>query len=207
MQVELVADFPVTDAACKEATGQTLQEWFKRLDVQEDVAGKRRESVQWVYSTIGGTDFWWPTTICVEYERARKMVNKKDGRIEGYNICVTKTILAHVPIVYAAWTDQRKLSRWFGKGVQAQVSAGGAFDDGEGHTGEYLRVRENKDLRFSWTDAGAPDPSLVDLAFASKGVGKAGITLQHQRIQSRQQADGLRKAWGAALEALKCDLE
>jgi hypothetical protein len=46
----------------------------------------------------------------------------------------------------------------------------------------------------------------VDVAFAAKGS-KTGITLNHTRIQARDEADGLRAAWTAAFDRLKTALE
>ena len=209
MQVEYKSDFPVTDAACKKGTGKTLKEWFAELDAQPDLNQKRRDAVSWIYDTIKAksSDVWWPTTIWVEYERVHKVVNRKDGRAEGYNICSTKTIAATVADVYAAWTDAAALAQWFGKKVKADVADGGKWADGDGNSGEYLRVRANKDLRFTFNHADAEAPTLVDVTIADKAKGKTGLTLMHQRIQNRQEADGLRNAWSQAFDRLKQHLE
>ncbi|MCZ6816427.1 MAG: DUF4287 domain-containing protein, partial [Planctomycetota bacterium] len=106
MQVVFKADQPVTDAACKKATGKTLKQWFSQLDKRD--GAKRRESVNWLYEKQG-VDAWWATTVFVEYERSKGIVNKKDGRIEGFNICVTKTVAAPVKDAYRAWVDGKAL--------------------------------------------------------------------------------------------------
>lgn len=48
MLVELAADFPVTDAACKQATGRRLRDWFDELESRTEFHQKRREAVQWL---------------------------------------------------------------------------------------------------------------------------------------------------------------
>jgi uncharacterized protein YndB with AHSA1/START domain len=209
MHVEYKSDSPVTEAACRKATGKGLKEWFAGLDAKPELNQKRRDAVAWIYESIGtkSSDLWWPTTIWVEYERAHKTVNKKDGRAEGYNICSTKTIAAPVADVYAAWADAAALSQWFGVKVKADVTDGGKWTDGDGNSGEYLRVRGNKDLRFTFNHADAEAPTLVDVTIADKGKGKTGLTLMHQRIQNRPEADGLRNAWSEAFERLKQHLE
>ncbi len=206
MRVAFQPDQPVTDDACKTATGKTLQQWFAALDGRGGTEQSRRDAINWMYEQMG-KDAWWPTTTWVEYERAKGIVNKKDGRVEGYNICVTKTIAAPVAEVYQAWSDAKLLGKWFGAGTKAAVKDGGRFEDDGGHSGEYLRVRADKDLRFTWLDGKAEAATQVDVAFADKGKGKTGITLNHQRIQNRPEADGLRAAWGEALERLKGMLE
>lgn len=209
MQIDFVSDCPVTDAACFTTTGKTMKAWFAELDNRPDINRKRRDAIRWVYDEIGKSspDVWWPTTIWVEYERVHGIVNKKDGRAEGYNICVTKTIAASVEEVYAAWTTPKQLLKWFGAKAKSSAKDGGTFDDGDGSSGKFLRVRENKDLRFTWNHQSAEAETLVDVAFADKGKGKTGITLMHQRLQNRKDADGLRNAWGAAFDRLKAMLE
>ncbi len=209
MKVEYESDFPITEAACKQATGKGLKDWFAELDARPDLNQKRREAVSWIVESIGATsaDVWWATTIWVEYERARKVVNKKDGLAEGYNICSTKTIAAPVAEVYAAWTDAGALKKWFGSKVKVDVTDGGKWEDGDGNSGAYLRVRANKDLRFTFHCADAEAPTLVDVTIADKGKGKTGLTLMHQRIQNRKEADGLRTAWSHAFDGLKQYLE
>ncbi|MDA1230884.1 MAG: SRPBCC domain-containing protein [Planctomycetota bacterium] len=208
MKVQLTSDFPVTDAACRKATGKSLKEWYKAIDSQGDLKSKRREAIHWIYDETGrGKDVWWPTTIWVEYERVNGIVNKKDGRLEGFNPCITKSIAASVPVVFDAFVGESVAKMWFGKKARIKATDGGSFDDGDGHTGKYLRVRSNKDLRFTWIDPKAASETLVDVAIADKGKGKSGITLMHQRIQNRNEADGLRRAWSHAFEVLKGMLE
>lgn len=206
MQVEFTSDFPITDVACKKATGKTLQAWYGELDALVAKGTNRRDAIQWIHG-LANKDAWWSTTIWVEYERARKIVNKKDGRIEGYNICVTKTIADSPAQVFAAMSQPAALKKWFGDQVKASVKDQGTFEDAAGNRGEYLRIRPDKDLRFTWQNTHSAAPSQVDIALAAKGADKTAITLNHTRIQTRDEADGLRKAWGAAFDRLKSQLE
>jgi uncharacterized protein YndB with AHSA1/START domain len=193
MQVDLKPDFEVSGASCKSVTGKTFTEWSAALDAAAPAT--RRDAIQFLYDNA--KDAWWATTIWVECERANGKF-QKDGRIEGYNICVTKTIAQPIDKVYAAWT--KSPDAWFEDG--AKFEENGRIEDSLGNGGELLRVRPNKDLRFAWKTAGGNDGSQVDVMFADKG-GKTGITLNHGRIQTRAEADGLRKAWGEALDRLK----
>lgn len=206
MKVNYESEFAITDAACKKASGHSLKEWFGKLE-QKAEGKTRRDNIAWIYETMAPKDPWWSTTIWVEYERARNIVNKKDGRIEGYNICVTKTINAPLDSVYGAFTDSKLLAKWFGSGSKSCAEVGKTISDKDGNAGTFTRVRENKDLRFTWMGSESAAETLVDVAFADKGKGKTGITLNHNRIQTRAEADGLRVAWGAAFEKLKTLLE
>ena len=206
MKVDFKSDFPVTDAACKTATGRTLKDWFTALEARGETLS-RRDSINWMNGEMKAKDFWWSTTVWVEFERGRGIVNKKDGLIEGYNICVTKTINAGLKDVYSAFVKPTELVKWFGAGTTATVKDGGQFKDQDGNYGEFLRVRTDKDLRFTWKGQKSDSTTQVDIAFADKGKGKSGITLTHNRIQTRAEADGLRTAWGAAFDRLKAQLE
>jgi uncharacterized protein YndB with AHSA1/START domain len=206
MQVRFESEHPVTDAACRQATGKPLQTWFAALEEEGGSKLKRRDAINWLFEQTG-KDMWWSTTIWVEYERSRGIVNKKDGLIEGYNICVTKTISAPLNVVYSAFAQEASLGKWFGSHAKATVVDAGTFSDGSGNHGTYLRVRADKDLRFTWKNRESVSETLVDVMFAAKGKDKTGITLNHCRIQNREEADGLRAAWGMALNQLKDVLE
>lgn len=205
MNVEFQSDQPLTDAACQKATGKTIAQWLAAIANHCGEQRKRRDTIQWIYEQ-NNKDLWWSTTLWVEFERAQGML-QKDGLIEGYNICVTKTIQAPLPEVYRAFSEANVLSHWFGKKVQAKVEVGGDWIDDSQNHGEYLRVRPDKDLRFTWRGLKSPSTTQVDVAFASKGDNKTGITLTHNRIQNRDEADGLRSAWGLAFDRLKTFVE
>lgn len=193
------------DAHAKKDTGRTLKQWFEFLDKSDALKAGRREATNMLQAQ-GLKDEWWLVTIAVEYEATRGVV-EKDGRPRGYGICVTKTIDAPVKAVYAAWTDAKAMSRWFGRMNTFECKDGGRFESADGDCGVFKRVRADKDLRFTWENPRRAPMSLVDVAFAAKPKDKTGITLNHARIQSRPEADELRAAWGEALSALKEMLE
>lgn len=201
MKVTLQSDFPITGDACKAATGKTFIEWHAAMAAQ-GIAG-RRDTIQWLYNEMGrGSFIWWATTVWVEYESVNGIV-KKDGLAEGYTICVTKTIAASIDEIYSAWTQAGELP-WLGsKGAQE----GADYTDDGGNQGKWLRLRPGKDLRLSWKTAGVDTPTTVDIVITDPGKGKSLLTLTHSRIQTRDEADGMRNAWTAAFELLKKQLE
>lgn len=201
MKVTLQSDFDLTDAACLVATGRPMSDWFKIIEGMPELEGKRRETLAYLYDH-GQKNAWWPTTIWVEMQRA-KGVTLKDGRPDGYNICVTKSVAKPVAEVFGAFQNSL-VEKWFGDG--AQVESDGGIRDSVGNRGTAVRIRENKDLRYKWLTSGVEDETDVDITFVQTGP-KTGITLTHNRIQSRAEADGLRKAWGEALSRLKTLLE
>ncbi|MBK8974609.1 MAG: SRPBCC domain-containing protein [Planctomycetes bacterium] len=196
---------PLTDAACKKATGRSLKDWFAELDGLGGVAAGRRALVQHVYSETQKNE-WWATTIAVEFENARGAL-EKDGLPKGYAICSTKTITAPVSRVFAAFGDSADLDAWLGAGTRVVFEDGGSLDNGDGNRATFTRIRADKDLRLDWEAPGLAPGTKVEVLFADKGKGKTGVTLNHTRIQERRDADVLRAAWARALDALKAHVE
>jgi uncharacterized protein YndB with AHSA1/START domain len=205
MQSNIVTQYPMTDEAILEATGKTWETWFAELDTRGGPGQGRRAVGDYLFGECK-LDPWWSATLVVAYEDARGVV-EKDGRSKGYMICVTKTITAPLDRVYAAWASADELNHWFSSSNQAEVVDGGRYQSADGDTGTYKRVRPNKDLRMTWENPAYTPGTQVDVAFADKGKGKTGITITHDRIQTRAEADGLRAGWAAAMDALKQYLE
>lgn len=200
MKYKLASDQPVTNEAAKSATGKTLDQWFAVLDKMDGLKQGRRVINNHLYEQK--VDPWWCATIAVEYEKHHD-VRKKDGLFEGYFVCATKTIAAAPNEVYGAWSSGPELSKWFGAATKAEVKDGGTFESKDGDRGKFLRVRENKDIRMTFENEDLSAPTLVDVQFQDKGKGKTGLLVNHTRIQTRAEADGLRVAWAKALDQLK----
>lgn len=152
MNVELRPDSPLTDEACKSETGQTLSHWISAIEARPELKGQRRQTVNlWLYPEMG-KNIWWATTAWVEYERKNGIL-QKDGRIEGYNICVTKKIAAPLDKVFSAWTNGDVA--WFGDSPKLLEDK--SIQDAKGNKATALRVRDNKDLRYRWTPGAGGD--------------------------------------------------
>ncbi len=200
MKYNFKSERPVTNEGAKAATGRTLDQWFAELDEQVGLKqGRRAVSSHLVTQNV---DPWWCTTIAVEYEKHHQ-VRKKDGLYEGYFICSTKTIAATPDRVFSAWSDGSLLSKWFGDSTKAEVKDGGSYQNRDGDKGKFIRVRKNKDIRMTFENESLSAPSQVDVQFQDKGKGKTGLLVNHSRIQTRAEADGLRAAWAEALDQLK----
>ena len=205
MKYSAASEFPLTDEACREATGRTFSQWYEWIASNAGSKTGRRDLYVKLCHELKVPN-WWATTIAVEYERHRDL-KKKDGFYEGYGICATKTISAPAERLYGAWASAAELARWFGAGTQADVVDGGAYSNKDGDRGRFLRVRPGKDLRLSWENPALSSATLVDVVFSDKGGGKSNVMVNHTRIQTRPEADGLRAAWNEALEKLKKLLE
>lgn len=199
MKVVNQPDFEITSAACKAATGKTIEEWFADLDANGGETAGRRNNTQHIY--LQTKDAWWATTVVVEYERSKGQV-KKDGLVEGFTICVTKNINAPVAKVYSTWTDPAAFEALFGDNARQDVRDGGEIACDAGCKGVFTRIRHEKDLRFTWEHPGCSAPMTVDVQFQDV-KGKTLMNVMTSRIQTRGEADGLRNAWSDFLVQLK----
>ena len=203
MKIEYKASNEMSAAAIKAATGKTWDEWFSALDKFGGPEKGRKALNEFLFNK-NKVEAWWTGTIVVEYEKARK-VFEKDGRPKGYNICATKSVAAKPQQIFDAFTDAGKLNKWLGPGTKGEFKDGGSFSNADGNKGSIKKVNPGKGLRFTW-EGPKHDGEIVEVKIAPSGA-KCSVMINHDRIQTREAADGLRAAWGAALETLKAQLE
>lgn len=201
MQVINQADHTIDDATCKADTGKTLLEWFGELDAFDGLKKGRRESIMHMMTVAELKDVWWPTTIYVEYEKHHQVL-KKDGLCEGYTICCTKNISAPVAKTYQTWAEPKSFAEVFGDHATQELVEGGILTCDGGNKATFTRIRPDKDLRFTWVHPGCTAPMTVDVQFQDN-KGKTLMNVMTSRIQTREEADGLRNAWSEALSKLK----
>ena len=178
MKVKIASDHPLTDEACKAATGKTFPEWFAVIDGLGGPAIGRKPVNDHLYGELK-IDMWWIATINNLYE-AQKAVVEKDGRAKGFNICVTKTVAAPLDKLYNAWTDPALLAKWFGEGTKADVVDGGMYSNADGDKGTPTSA--------FWTEQGL-----------ALHVGESGSRGKHRRCRlyrQRQRQDLLARESG-----------
>jgi uncharacterized protein YndB with AHSA1/START domain len=204
MKVEHKADHAVSETSCKSATGKTLAEWFKALDKQGGVALGRRTLSKWIEHEHD-VEVWWAATITNEYEIARGDL-AKDGKPKGYSICPTKSIKASPKVCYAAFATAKALDAWFGPKHDVDMRDGGHWRNGDGNKATIRKVNAGKNIRMIAEDAGLTFPTPVEIKFTPNGA-NCTVMVAIERLQTRAEADGYRRAWGEALERLKATVE
>jgi uncharacterized protein YndB with AHSA1/START domain len=204
MKVSATPEFPMSAAEARARTGRDWDAWYALLDAAGGAAPGRRAITESL-ARDHALEPWWAQTIAVEYERARG-VHEKDGRPKGYFICVTKTIGAPAEAVFDAFSTQKGIGSWLGGGAEVDFKEGGRFSTADGNRGTFTKIARPKTLRFVWDDADPALASQVEVKLTPKGE-KTAFLLNHERIQTRALADGLRAAWGEAVDRLKRHLE
>lgn len=204
MKVERKADQEVSEDSARAATGKSLSEWFALIDAHGGPGLGRREIGQWLYAEMK-VDAWWSATINNEYELARG-VQDKDGKPRGYTICATKTIKADAVRCYAEFANAAAWDGWFGSGHMLDLRDGGSLRNADGNQASIKKVNAAKNLRLIWEDASLTLPTPVEIKFSPAGA-KTTVMVTIDRLQTRAEADGYRKAWGEALDRLKQRIE
>lgn len=184
MKIESNPKFPLTPEATREQTGKTPDEWFALVDSRLGRDPGRKAVGDFLFKEMK-LDTWWATTLVVGYEQARGIV-EKDGRPRGYAICATKSIAAAPERVFALIAS----AKWTGADTEIAVQ----------------KSTPAKLIRFALKGGGHPDGELVEIKL-TPAAGKSSIVLNHERIQDRGRADGLRDVWGAVLNEWKTSLE
>jgi uncharacterized protein YndB with AHSA1/START domain len=119
--------------------------------------------------------------------------------------------------VYAAWTNPKKIVKWFGpdagpvKSAHLDVRAGGSYaiefstEDGEQHhvSGIYREVEPNRKLVFTWAWRTMPErESLVTVLIKPVGDGSL-FTLLHEQFFDEPARDRHEHGWTGCLDKLE----
>jgi uncharacterized protein YndB with AHSA1/START domain len=204
MKIELRADRTVDDTNAKTETGRTLKQWFSEFDALGGPGKGRREIGNHLYETYK-LDPWWIATLNIEYEATRGL-KEKDGRAMGYTICATKSIKATPEACYAAFATPAALDSWFGQEHEIDFREGGQISNADGNRATIRKINPAKTIKLVWEQDNAASDTPVEVKFQPAGA-KTTVMITHDRLQTRAEADGLRRAWGEALDRLKAALE
>jgi uncharacterized protein YndB with AHSA1/START domain len=204
MKVERKADHAVSESSCKSATGKSLAEWFEALDRHGGVALGRRVLSKWMEHEHQ-VELWWATTITNEYEIARGDL-AKDGKPKGYSICPTKSIKASAKDCFDAFATDEALNQWFGPKNEIDLRDGGGWRNSDGKRATFRNINTGRNNRLIGEDEGLTGPTSVEIKFEGSGA-QCTVMVAIERLQTRAEADGYRRAWAEALEKLKAFVE
>jgi uncharacterized protein YndB with AHSA1/START domain len=204
MRVERKADHAVGESSCRSATGKSLAEWFKALDRHGGVVLGRRTLSKWIEHEHD-VESWWATTITNEYEIARGDL-ARDGKPKGYSICPTRSIKASPQACFAAFSTGKALNAWYGPKNDIDLREGGQWRNADGNRATFKKVNPGRNIRFVAEDDGLSWPTPVEIKFEGSGP-KCTVMVAIERLQTRAEADGYRRAWSEALDRLKAFVE
>ncbi|MGE0410048.1 MAG: SRPBCC domain-containing protein [Amphiplicatus sp.] len=121
-------------------------------------------------------------------------------------------------LVYAAWTEPRRIIAWWATKdavtlrAEADLRVGGRYrvafktPDGETHdvSGSYLEIISEEKLVFTWAWITTPERrSQVTLTFKSGEGDRTLLTLLHEKLFDETARDNHRTGWSEALDNLE----
>lgn len=173
----------ISSSAVKKATGRTWAEWLALLDQAGARKLPHREIAQLLARKHRLAD-WWSQMVTVGYEQARGL-RVKHQKADGFEISITKTIIAPVDRAFAAWKDPVLREQWLPRTP--------------------LTIRKatpHKSIRILWADE-----TSVGVNFWPKGPLKCSVVPQHGKLTTPEAAEKMKAYWTSKLEALRAFLE
>ena len=175
----------MSDAAIRDKTGKTWPEWREALDAWGAAEKPHDEIARYVHGELG-IDGWWAQGVTVGYERMigrRAVGQKSDGT---YAASASKTVAAGLDAHWAAWTDEAQRDQWLPAGTLATRTA-----------------QQGKSARFDDLTTG----DVVALWFTDKGAGKSSVSVQIEKLPSREAVDERKALWNERLTGLAAYLK
>jgi uncharacterized protein YndB with AHSA1/START domain len=166
-------------------TGRPYSSWFAALDEWGAIDRSHTEIAAWLMNAQG-VQGWWAQNITVEYERARGLREKGQGRDGFFTVNASKTVAVPVHELYAAFVDPHRREDWL-PGVQL---------------GERTATAP-KSARFDWGEGS----TRVVVGFEVKADAKSLVALQHERLPDAESAATMKAFWRERLSTLKTLLE
>jgi len=195
----------ISDEAVRAKTGKFWDQWFRILD-RWGATSKGRPATAKHLAERHGTGPWWSQMITARYERERGLRGKQE-RPRGHEIRVSRVIAAPARRVFECWLTPADLSEWFTSGARVNARVGGRYKNRDGDQGEFLAIRPDRRIRFTWENPGHATGTEVDVAIAARGRGKVTTTLTHSKLASRRDAEMMKEAWSWALDSLRSYVE
>jgi len=169
----------MSDASVKKATGC---EWHKWVTVLDEAGGKEmshHDLALHIHEKYHTPD-WWSQMVAVGYERIHGLRAHGQRRSGDWSVNKSKTVAVPLATLYTAFSNARRRARWL-PGVKLTIRTATA----------------NKSMRIRWED-GTP----IDVGFYPRGETKSQVTLDHQKLRTKEEADRLRLFWSERFEVL-----
>ncbi len=195
----------ISDEAVRAKTGKSWDQWFRILD-RWGAASKGHPATAKHLAERHGVGPWWSQMITVRFERERGLRGQHE-RASGYEVSVSRVIAAPARRVFECWLAPADLSAWFTSGARVEARVGGRYRNRDRDQGEFLAIRPNRRIRFTWENPRHAPGTEVEVAIAGRGRGKVTTTLTHSKLASLRDAEMMKEAWSWALDSLRSYVE
>jgi hypothetical protein len=176
---DLAALAGMSDESVKKATGCDWARWTRELD-RHGASAMSHADIARLVSDVFHAGSWWSQMVTVGYERIRGLRQKGQSREGSFRVTTSKTITAPASEIFQAWRNARARAKWL-PGVKLTVRTAIA----------------DRSLRMRWED-----DTPVAVAIYPLAAGKCRVSVEHQKLATREDVDRLKAFWKQALVAL-----
>jgi uncharacterized protein YndB with AHSA1/START domain len=193
---------PISDAAVKQATGKTWQEWFSLLDQHGAAKMSHKDIARWLHDEKLIESGWWCQSVTVEYEKERGLRVLGQTASAGFEVGVQKTFDMSPEAAWKLVTSDQGVAVWLGRGVKLRFEPGEAFVTSEGVNGEIRSVQKGVRIRLRWQPTNWPSASTLQIYLLPSGSGTS-IRFHHEKLDGPERREEMCEHWQAVLSKLK----
>jgi hypothetical protein len=186
----------VSDESARKKTGHGLDHWFGVLDTFGAAAKGHTAAAAHLYEQHG-VPGWYAQGITVAYERARGLREMNQSCTGTFQVNVSKTVPAALPVVVEALKSAGQRTAWLQGADPGLVQALDAAFTGD--KPREVKTRGSDDsawLRFPW------DGRTVEIRITGKPKG-ASVVADNGNLANPEQVEQRRAQWRVALEGLQ----
>jgi hypothetical protein len=174
----------MSNDAIQRGSGKTWAEWRELLDAWGAAEKPHDEIARHVEEL--GVDGWWAQGVTVGYERMigrRGVGERTDGT---FSTSASKTIAAGIAEHFAAWTEEARRDEWLTPGTLTLRTA-----------------QEGSSARFDDNEYGG----IIALYFTDKGAAKFSVSIQIEKLASKDDIPERKETWKSRLDDLAAYLK
>jgi uncharacterized protein YndB with AHSA1/START domain len=174
----------MSDEALKKKTGCTWEKWVKALDHHKAFEMEHADIAKLAAGKYKAPP-WWAQTVAVGYERIRGLRAAGQQRDGSFQASKSKTYNVPVATLFDAWADVATRKKWL-----------------NGTTLKIRKATKPKSMRLDW-----PEGGIVAVTFFPKGAAKSYVSIDQDKLPSKEVANRIKEEWGARFEALAAVLK
>lgn len=123
-------------------------------------------------------------------------------KTQGWEVGVSKTFPMDADKAWTLLMSDAGLRAWFGAGVAPTLEKNALFVTDEGTRGRVVSFLPNRMVRMRWQPAGWDVESTLQVRATPAGT-KARISFHHEKMQTSEQREQMRRHWQQVMERLE----
>lgn len=191
----------ISDAAVKQATGKTWQEWLLLLDLAE-AEEKSNSGIVEIIAASGAVSPWWRQTIATHYRRARqhKVVGQTDGA--GFEVGAQQTLPLSQMALWNVLTTPHGLTCWLGEASEFALTVGAKYTLADGTHGVIRLLNPPAQIRMTWQPVDWAAHSTLQIRLIAGGDEQTSLRIHQERLPNEAARLRMRQHWQSVLNTL-----